>query len=58
MKRRKSNVKYFHVFGSKFYILADKEQRRKMDPKVKNVYSLITPQAAERTNYITSTIRL
>ena len=26
-------VKYFHVFGSKCYILADCEQRRKMDPK-------------------------
>jgi hypothetical protein len=26
-------VKYFHIFGSKCYILADREQRRKMDPK-------------------------
>lgn len=26
-------VKYFHVFGSKCYILADCEQRRKIDPK-------------------------
>lgn len=32
-KRRKSNVKYFHVFGSKCYILEDREQRIKMDPK-------------------------
>ena len=32
-KGRKPNVKYFHVFGSKCYILADREQRRKMDPK-------------------------
>ena len=30
---RKPTVKYFHVFGSKCYILADHEQRRKMDPK-------------------------
>lgn len=32
-KGRKPIVKYFHVFGSKCYILADHEQRRKMDPK-------------------------
>lgn len=30
---RKPIVKYFHVFGSKCYILADREHRRKMDPK-------------------------
>lgn len=32
-KGRKPNVQYFHVFGSKCYILTDREQRRKMDPK-------------------------
>jgi hypothetical protein len=32
-KGRKPTVKHFHVFGSKCYILADREQRRKMDPK-------------------------
>ncbi|KAK2351820.1 hypothetical protein QL285_096837 [Trifolium repens] len=32
-KGRKPNVKYFHVFGRKCYILADREQRRKLDPK-------------------------
>ncbi|MCI19626.1 gag-pol polyprotein, partial [Trifolium medium] len=32
-KGRKPTVKYFHVFGSKCYILADREPRRKMDPK-------------------------
>ena len=32
-KGRKPTVKYFHVFGSKCYILTDREQRRKMDPK-------------------------
>ena len=32
-KGRRPIVKYFHVFGSKCYILADREQRRKMDPK-------------------------
>jgi hypothetical protein len=32
-KGRKPTVKYFHVFGSKCYILVDREQRRKMDPK-------------------------
>lgn len=32
-KSRKPNVKSFHVFGSKCYILEDREQRRKMDPK-------------------------
>jgi len=32
-KGRKPTVKYFHVFGSKCYSLADREQRRKMDPK-------------------------
>lgn len=32
-KGRKPNVKYFHVFGRRCYILTDREQRRKMDPK-------------------------
>ncbi|KAK2379434.1 putative mitochondrial protein [Trifolium repens] len=32
-KERKPTVKHFHVFGSKCYILADREQRRKLDPK-------------------------
>ncbi|CAJ2665853.1 unnamed protein product [Trifolium pratense] len=32
-KNRKPTVKYFHVFGSKCYILADREPRRKLDPK-------------------------
>lgn len=32
-KGKKHIVKYFHVLGSKCYILADREQRRKMDPK-------------------------
>ncbi|MCH86050.1 retrovirus-related pol polyprotein from transposon tnt 1-94 [Trifolium medium] len=32
-KGRKPTVKYFHVFGSKCYILADREQRRKLNPK-------------------------
>lgn len=32
-KEKKPTVKYFHVFGSKCYILADREYRRKMDPK-------------------------
>lgn len=32
-KGRKPNFNYFHVFGSKCYIMADREQRRKMDPK-------------------------
>src|ERR1044072_7174118 len=32
-KWRNPTVKYFHVFGSKCYILTDREQRRKMDPK-------------------------
>ncbi|CAJ2654309.1 unnamed protein product [Trifolium pratense] len=32
-KNRKPIVKYFHVFGSKCYILADREPRRKLDPK-------------------------
>jgi len=32
-KGRKPNVKYFHVLGSKCYILADRDYRRKMDPK-------------------------
>src|ERR1044072_4051841 len=30
-KGRKPNVKYFHVFGSKCYILTDRDQRRKID---------------------------
>jgi hypothetical protein len=32
-KNRKPTVKHFHVFGSKCYILADREPRRKLDPK-------------------------
>jgi len=32
-KGRKPTVKYFHVFGSKCYILSDRDYRRKMDPK-------------------------
>jgi len=32
-KERKPTVKYFHVFGSKCYILADRDYKRKMDPK-------------------------
>jgi len=32
-KGRKPTVKYFHVFGSKCYILADRDYMRKMDPK-------------------------
>ncbi|XP_050888987.1 uncharacterized protein LOC127094168 [Lathyrus oleraceus] len=32
-KGRKPTIKYFHVFGSKYYFLADREQRRKIDPK-------------------------
>jgi len=32
-KGRKPTVKYFHVFGSKCYILEDGDHRRKMDPK-------------------------
>jgi hypothetical protein len=32
-KGRKPTVKYFHVFGSKCYILLDRDHRRKMDPK-------------------------
>jgi hypothetical protein len=32
-KERMATVKHFHVFGSKCYILSDKEPRRKMDPK-------------------------
>src|ERR1043165_9314652 len=32
-KGRKPTMKYFHVFGSKCYILTDREQRRKMDSK-------------------------
>jgi hypothetical protein len=30
---RNPTVKHFHVFGSKCYILTDKEPRRKTDPK-------------------------
>jgi len=32
-KEKKPTVKYLHVFGSKCYILADRDYRRKMDPK-------------------------
>lgn len=32
-KGRKQNVKYFHVFGSKCFILVDQEKKSKMDPK-------------------------
>ena len=32
-KGSKPTVKYFHVFGSKCYILEDREHKRKIDPK-------------------------
>ena len=32
-KGRKPTMKYFHVFGSKCYILEDRDYRRKMDLK-------------------------
>ena len=32
-KEKKPTVKYFHVFGSKCYILADREHKRKINPK-------------------------
>ncbi|WJX76662.1 hypothetical protein P8452_60053 [Trifolium repens] len=32
-KDRKPTVKHFHIYGSKCYILADREPRRKLDPK-------------------------
>ena len=32
-KGRKPTMKYFHVFGSRCYILEDLQHRRKMDPK-------------------------
>jgi len=32
-KGRKPTVKYFHVFGSKCYILSDRDYKRKMDSK-------------------------
>lgn len=42
-KGRDPNIKYFHVFGSKCYIMADREQRGKWIPRVKKVYSLVNP---------------
>lgn len=30
---RKPNVQYFHVFGFVCYIIADRDQRRKLDPE-------------------------
>jgi hypothetical protein len=33
-KGRKPTVKYFHVFDSKCYILADRDYMRKMDAKI------------------------
>jgi hypothetical protein len=30
---KKPNVSYFHIFGSKCYILLDRDPRRKLDPK-------------------------
>lgn len=32
-KGRKPTVKYFHVFGSRCYILSDRDYRRKIDPR-------------------------
>ncbi|KAK2375338.1 putative mitochondrial protein [Trifolium repens] len=32
-KDRKPTVKHFHIFGSECFILADREPRRKLDPK-------------------------
>lgn len=33
MERKKPNEKYFHIFGSTYYILADREYHRKLDAK-------------------------
>jgi hypothetical protein len=53
-KGRKPNVKYFHVFGSKCYILADREQRRKLDTIVMKGFFLATPQTAEPIESLTT----
>ena len=32
-RERKPNVKYFHIFGSTYFVLADREPRNKLDAK-------------------------
>ncbi|KAA0048272.1 putative gag-pol polyprotein [Cucumis melo var. makuwa] len=39
-KSRKPNVNYFHVFGSTYYILADREYHKKWDAKLEKEISL------------------
>lgn len=49
LKGRKPNVKYFYFFGSKFYIMEYREQRRNVDPKSENGYSVDTLSIARPT---------
>lgn len=51
-KGMKPIVKYFHVFGSKCYILADREQRRKMNPKSDEVIFLGYSTKTEPIEYL------
>lgn len=51
-KRRKPNVEYFHVFGSKRYILVDHEQRGKLIQRVMWGYSLVNLSITKPTGCI------
>ncbi|MCI32903.1 gag-pol polyprotein, partial [Trifolium medium] len=53
-KNKKLTVKYFHVFGSKCYILADREHRRKMYPKRSEDDSTIDQVTDVKTDVIAS----
>jgi hypothetical protein len=39
-RRNKPTVKYFHIFGSKYYILRDRKNLGKFDPKSDEVIFL------------------
>ena len=54
---KKLRVKYFRVFGSKCYILNDRENLGKFDAKIKKVFSLGTLLLVGRIEFLTRELR-
>ncbi|PNX60842.1 retrotransposon-related protein [Trifolium pratense] len=53
-KGRKPTVKHFHVFGSKCYILVDREPRRKLDPKSEEGIFLLVEENIVKLEHVTT----
>ena len=51
MEGRKTNVKYFHVFGNTLYILVEREYHIKWDAKSEKEFFLVLLKIAEHTEY-------